>query len=75
MAEEPDGGDPWKGAGLAYTVMGLLLSGVLVWGGIGYLFDRLIGTHRVFLPIGMVVGAAGATYLVYIRYGRNQPKT
>jgi ATP synthase protein I len=54
--------------GLAISVY--LLSGVLVWGGIGYLIDRLAGTASVFTAIGMVVGAAASTYLVYLRYGR-----
>lgn len=75
MAERPDGGDAWSGWGTAYSVVGLLLSGILVWGGIGYLLDRLIGFHWLFLPIGIVVGAAGAMYLVIVRYGRNNPKT
>jgi F0F1-type ATP synthase assembly protein I len=49
--------------------MGLLVAGVIAWGGIGWLVDRLLGTSA-FLPIGIVVGAAGAFYLVYRRYGQ-----
>jgi hypothetical protein len=33
--------------------------------------DRLAGTGRLFLAIGMVVGAAGGIYLVYVRYGKS----
>jgi F0F1-type ATP synthase assembly protein I len=51
--------------------MGTLLSGILAWGGLGYLIDRLVGFHWLFLPIGMVVGVGTAIYLVYLRYGRD----
>jgi F0F1-type ATP synthase assembly protein I len=54
--------------GLAISVY--LLSGLLVWGGIGYVVDRLAGTGKLFTAIGMVVGAAASIYLVYLRYGR-----
>jgi hypothetical protein len=50
-----------------------MLGGVLAWGGIGYLVDRLIGLERyVFTAIGFVVGAVGATYLVYMRFGKGK---
>lgn len=39
-------------------------------GGIGYLLDSLFGIHKVFLPIGIVLGGAGGVYIVYLRYGR-----
>jgi ATP synthase protein I len=64
-------GDGWRGAGAAWSVMGTLLSGILAWGGLGYLIDRLVGFHWLFLPIGMVVGVGTAIYLVYLRYGRD----
>ncbi len=41
-----------------------------MWGGVGYLVDRLAGFGHVFLPIGMIVGLGVALYIVYIRYGR-----
>ena len=47
-----------------------MVAGLLVWGGVGYLVDRLIGTAHVFAAIGIVVGAACATYIVYLRYGK-----
>ncbi|MCA1727620.1 MAG: AtpZ/AtpI family protein [Actinobacteria bacterium] len=49
-----------------------LLSALLVWGGIGYLIDRLAGTPKVFTAIGMIVGAASGTYLIYLKHGRPQ---
>jgi ATP synthase protein I len=56
---------------MAWSIIGTLLAGVLVWGGIGYLLDRWSGMHGVFAAIGAVVGAAGAFYLIYVRYGKS----
>jgi ATP synthase protein I len=71
MAGDPDRGDAPGDSGVAWSIIGTLLAGVLVWGGIGYLVDRWLGTTSVFLPIGMVVGAGAAMYLIIVRYGNN----
>ena len=72
MAGEPGGGGPLRGGdGIAWSIIGTLLAGVVVWGGIGYLLDRWTGVHDLFAVIGMLLGAAGAFYLIYVRYGRN----
>jgi len=42
---------------------------VIAWGGIGWLLDHWLGTS-LFLPIGILVGAAGSFYLVIRRYGQ-----
>jgi ATP synthase protein I len=62
--------DAWSGYGTAWAVTGTLLAGILVWGGVGYVVDRLAGTAPLFLAIGLVLGAAGGIYLVYLRFGR-----
>jgi ATP synthase protein I len=54
---------------MAWSIIGILLAGVIAWGGIGWLVDRWLGTN-LFLPIGILVGAAGAFYLVVRRYGQ-----
>jgi ATP synthase protein I len=72
MAGEPDRGGSGGGAGVAWSVLGTLIAGLVAWGGIGYLIDRLTGLRAVFLPIGLLVGAAGALWLILIRYGRNR---
>lgn len=54
------------------TITSLLLSGMLFYGGLGWLVDRWVGTTGVFLPIGIVLGLVGALYLVYVRFGRDQ---
>jgi hypothetical protein len=41
---------------------------------VGYLIDWLVGTGKVFTAIGMVAGAAGAVYLVYVHYGRGDER-
>ncbi len=75
MAGRPDRGDPWRGIGTAWAVMGTLLAGIVVWGGIGYVVDRLIGFHWLFLPVGMLIGVSTSIYLVYVRYGRDHGET
>jgi ATP synthase protein I len=72
MARRRDGQDAWEGYGTAWSIIGTLLAGLAVWGGIGFLVDRLAGTHGVFLGIGLVVGAIGGVYLVVRRYGRER---
>ncbi|MDP9431724.1 MAG: AtpZ/AtpI family protein [Actinomycetota bacterium] len=62
-AHEPGPPDPW--AALSY-----ILSGVLFWGGAGWLVDRWLGTTFV-VAIGLIVGAAAGVYLVYLRYGQS----
>ena len=39
-------------------------------GGLGYLLDRLLDTGSGFTALGIVLGAASAIYIVYLRYGK-----
>jgi hypothetical protein len=64
----PDNG--WGGMSTGLTISVTMLSGLLVWGGLGILADRLAGTGKVFTVIGMLIGAVASTYLIYIKYGR-----
>jgi hypothetical protein len=41
-------------------------------GGLGYLVGRLLGSREVFTGIGFVLGAAGAIYAIYLRYGKGE---
>ena len=72
MAGERDRQDAWEGYGTAWSIIGTLLAGPAVWGGIGFLVDRIAGFHGLFLAIGLVVGAVGGVYLVVVRYGRER---
>ncbi len=62
--------DAWSGIGVGWGITATLLGGILAWGGLGYLADRWLGTEHVFAVVGIFLGAAGAIYLVYLRYGR-----
>ena len=61
---EPSG----RGAEMVWSLIGTLVAGVLAWGGIGWLLDRWLGT-RFLVAVGVLVGMAGAFYLIIKRYG------
>jgi hypothetical protein len=63
----------WAGMGIGWAVTATLVGGILVWGSLGYLADRLLGINaRVLTAVGIVLGAAGAIYLVYLRFGKGE---
>ena len=70
MSASPQRNDAWSGMGLGWSITATMLGGILVWGGVGFLVDRLAGTPRVFTALGFVLGAAGAMTIVYLRYGK-----
>ena len=45
-----------------------MLSGIIVWGGVGWLLDRWLET-RVFTLVGTLLGLTVAIYLVVVKYG------
>jgi ATP synthase protein I len=55
--------------GAVWTIFGYLLSGLLFWGGVGYLADRFLGTSYLTL-VGILMGMGGGLYLVWLRFGR-----
>lgn len=71
MAGAPDPKDMWGGMSTGVTISAYLLSALIVWGGIGWLIDHLVGTGKVFTAIGMIVGGAAGTYLIYLKYGKS----
>lgn len=56
-------------ANIAWAIMGSLLSGIVVWGGVGYLLDRALGTSFIVL-IGVLLGLSASFYLIYAKYLR-----
>ena len=58
--------------GVAWAIISTMIAGIAVVGFLGYLVDRLLGIEHVFLPIGFVLGAAAAVYIVWLRYGRGE---
>jgi len=65
---EPPREPPGRGGDVVWSILGTLIAGVLAWGGIGWLLDRWLGT-RYLVAVGIVVGMAGAFYLIIKRYG------
>jgi F0F1-type ATP synthase assembly protein I len=61
-----------SGADIGWGITGTLLSGVIVWGGVGLALDRWWGTRFVAL-IGVILGLAVAIYLVVVKYGAVDP--
>jgi F0F1-type ATP synthase assembly protein I len=57
-----------QGSNTAWSIIGTLFAGMIAWGLIGWVIDRLAGT-RLFTPFGVLVGLAGALYLIVRRYG------
>ena len=53
----------------AWNALSLILSGMLVWGGIGWLLSRWLD-NRLPLALGLVIGTGAGTALVWLRYGR-----
>ena len=49
-----------------------MLSGIIVWGGVGWLLDRWLET-RVFTLVGTLLGLTVAIYLVVVKYGAVGP--
>jgi F0F1-type ATP synthase assembly protein I len=66
-ADRPTGQGRTPPPGDAWNALSFLLTGFLLFGGIGWGLDTLLGT-RWFLPIGLLVGGAASVYLVYVRY-------
>jgi hypothetical protein len=61
-----------SGAETGYAVIGTLISGMAVWGGVGWLLDRWLDT-KVFVPVGILLGISVAIYLVVARFGGLPP--
>lgn len=58
-----------KGEADAWSALSLILSGMIVWGGVGWLLSRWLD-NRLPLALGLVVGTGAGTVLVWLRYGR-----
>ena len=64
----PEAGNP-SGLGTGWEVVSYLVSGMLAYGGIGWLVGRAVHMGLLF-PVGMAVGLAIALGWVVYRYGR-----
>jgi ATP synthase protein I len=62
---QPRGGDPWH-------AVGYLVSGVCIYGLLGWLADRWLGTSFL-VAVGIIVGAAAGLYMTWNRFNRVEP--
>ena len=61
-----------SGADVGWGITGTMLSGIIVWGGAGWLLDRWLET-RFFILVGTILGLTVAIYLVVVKYGAVDP--
>lgn len=50
-----------------WTLAAELLTATFLWGGVGWLLDRWLGTGPVLMSIGFVLGNALGVYLLWVR--------
>jgi ATP synthase protein I len=65
----PIGGQGSAGLGLGWEIVSYLISGMLVYGGIGWFVGRAVHIELLF-PLGLAVGLGIALWWVIYRYGR-----
>lgn len=66
----PDRSADRKAQNDAWAASGLLMSGVIVWGGAGYLVSEWLD-NQLFVMIGLLLGTGTALYGIWFRYGRS----
>jgi F0F1-type ATP synthase assembly protein I len=66
--EQPQDEIPGLEAHRAWRAFAYLLTGPLVYGGLGWLLDSWFGTEFL-LPVGIVGGMGLSLYLIWFRYG------
>lgn len=54
-----------------WNVVSYLISGPVMFAGIGWALDRWLGTEFL-VPVGILTGMAVSLYLVWVRYGTQQ---
>jgi len=67
--ETPAARRPSRAADDGWGILSYLITGIFLWGGLGWLGDTLLGTAFL-LPVGLLSGAALALYTIYLRYGQ-----
>lgn len=58
----------WHGLESGWSAVASIISGVVVWGGLGWLADRAFGTWPVLFVAGALVGNFAGIYLLYLKY-------
>ena len=67
----PESGQPQPRPVDPMALISYLISGMVVYGGGGWLVDRWLGFDSLFFPIGLVLGVAAGGYLGYMRFLRS----
>ena len=68
---DPDAGHPRLEEAYMWNVVSYLISGPVMFGGIGWALDHWLKTS-FFVPLGILAGMAMSLYLVWFRYGTQQ---
>lgn len=55
----------------AWSILSYLITGPLLYGGLGWLLDEWLGTQFL-VALGIVGGMALSLYVVYVRYGTRE---
>lgn len=66
---DDDDGPPPADTGMGMTALAYLISGMVVWGGIGLLVDHFVGTRGIFAGIGSIIGIGAGVYLIVRHLG------
>jgi F0F1-type ATP synthase assembly protein I len=66
----PDRNADRKAQNDMWAASGLLISGVIVWGGAGLLVSEWLG-NQLFVMVGLLLGTGTALYGIWFRYGRS----
>lgn len=64
---------PLSGVNDGWNALSYLISGVVVWGGVGWLLDAWLDT-RAFAGLGIVLGAGAGIAMVWLRYSAADPE-
>ncbi len=67
---EPSGATGRQGEQDAWAALGLVISGVLVWGLVGGLLGAWLHSG-IPVMVGLLLGMSAGLYLVWFRYGRS----
>ena len=68
---DPDAGHPRLEEAHMWNVVSYLISGPVLFAGIGWALDHWLGTEFL-VPVGILAGMAVSLYLVWFRYGTQQ---
>jgi len=54
---------------IAWSAVSLIASGIILYGGLGWLVGRWVGNQSALTAVGVLVGVALSTFMIYRRLG------